>query len=564
MRYMPKNKNIPVDSLPDESIKPVSKEYGNIKVDYVWYAEIKSCLFDPDTDISDRTFLKIFFSPALYSCYLREYIESTTEEFSKKNFDDDFYLKSDSIKSYYSMDKLERSVSMMSTKNVIAQLSKKISDIIDDIADSFITKGENNCKLFDVYGHMTIANKPEKYEADIIYNEYHDHSDFYIRYLKIILKCLDKKGIDTKKMIKNIHSSLNQQYSFKSITPRKDENNEDNTYHNFACYLYNYILICTEHEHSFKTDILSRFRIGVDPDVQTELCNYVSVIEHYPVNSFERLAALSELAKQNNLYAAQDLYFIYSHDITLYSADGMHKYFMKSDANKSEFYYDMIQKSSEKQYFHNVIFHHDKNYVSELFVPSLVKKYRMEYKNYDRTQIEKVMYHLSELYNNRLHPVDLDLLFFMNSVFEENDFLQEPQKLQLDYFKIRDYFHMNPWTERFKLPDMEKLPDKLKIGLSDFCDLVANMSDLSLHDILFNIIKYVRETGDKELEAVCRRIVGDNKNILEEALSKAKKKYSECNDKIFDMSDGAEKDELEINQLIWKKVGYIIRKVINN
>ena len=224
----------------------------------------------------------------------------------------------------------------------------------------------------------------------------------------------------------------------------------------------------------------------------------------------------------------------------------------------------MIQKSSEKQYFHNVIFHHDKNYVSELFVPSLVKKYRMEYKNYDRTQIEKMMYHLSELYNNRLHPVDLDLLFFMNSVFEENEFLQEPQKLQLDYFKIRDYFHMNPWTERFKLPDMEKLPDKLKIGLSDFCDLVANMSDLSLHDILFNIIKYVRETGDKELEAVCRRIVGDNKNILEEALSKAKKKYSECNDKIFDMSDGAEKDELEINQLIWKKVGYIIRKVINN
>ena len=79
---MQKDKNTPVNSLPYESIIPVSREYGNIKVDHVWYAEIKSCLFDPETDISDRTFLKIFFSPALYSYYLRKYIESTTVTFS--------------------------------------------------------------------------------------------------------------------------------------------------------------------------------------------------------------------------------------------------------------------------------------------------------------------------------------------------------------------------------------------------------------------------------------------------------------------------------------------------
>ena len=560
-----KNKNTPVSSLPDESIEAASNEYKSIKkVDHVWYADIKNCIFESDTSTKDITFLKIFFAPALYSYYLSEYKRSEYEYFSEEDFESDFYCWDPTRKRYSDLIALEEGVSTLHLTDNVTQLATLVLTMADNMVDG-ILMDYTEYSWVDSSGHIRAVHHPKNYDSGFIFNEFYRHRDFYVEYLKIILKCLDKKGIDTKKMIQNIHSSLNQQYSFKSVIPRKDENNEDNTYHNFACYLYNYILICTEHEHSFKTDILSRFRIGVDPDVQTELCNYVSVIEHYPVNSFERLAALSELAKQNNLYAAQDLYFIYSHDITLYSADGMHKYFMKSDGNKSEHYYDMIQKSSEKQYFHNVIFHHDKNYVSELFVPSLVKKYRMEYKNYDRTQIEKMMYHLSELYNNRLHPVDLDLLFFMNSVFEENEFLQEPQKLQLDYFKIRDYFHMNPWTERFKLPDMEKLPDELKIGLSDFCDLVANMSDRSLHDILFSVIKYVRETGDDELEAVCVMLAGKNTDILKEAMDMAEQNSLSCHKQILKTYNGKEnRSELEDDMHIWDKVYVIIDKVLNN
>ena len=60
VRYMPKNKNIPVDSLPDESIEAASNEYKSIKkVDHVWYADIKNCIFESDTSTKDITFLKI-------------------------------------------------------------------------------------------------------------------------------------------------------------------------------------------------------------------------------------------------------------------------------------------------------------------------------------------------------------------------------------------------------------------------------------------------------------------------------------------------------------------------
>lgn len=519
------------------------------KVSSRWHDGIRTILFE---EMGLNTFLQVFFAPAFYCHTLndlfREELELSESEFEERFYAEDHCEKLKNRLSDYLLN-LENppATSRERKKLSVSLIHKKILDDLIEITKSVITHRLMNRDCFTTEeGRRRLVgiNDPKRYKQDFLFDHYIRHQDFYIPYIANWLECIDKSQGPSKKELKNVYEIMDSIQEYMSEQKNYTlgfYRDSDYIFMQLAYYVYIFLLVKMKPEYCLddKTENFSRLRKSKTYRNE-EFNNYASVTEYYPVNTIERLAALKQLFGQGNLYAAQDLYFIYSHDTLLYSIDGSKKYFIGANQETAKQYYRKIENSGEK--FCPVRFHYEEEYENPLFVSSLIRKYRKEHTAYNQTALEQMMKKLQNAYLCKQIPVNLDLMCFMREMAEKYPFLKLPFGYCL--WRIERYFMDNPDID-------EILKTKEKKDTSD-------MQNMELHVILLNMLKFMPDTKQEDLIEFCRKFTSGNKTLLEKYYSLAKDTAKQY----FGLSIDSDSEEAECNTKLWKKIGSIIKKTI--
>lgn len=519
------------------------------KVSSRWHDGIRTILFE---EMGLNTFLQVFFAPAFYCHTLndlfREELELSESEFEERFYAEDHCEKLKNRLSDYLLN-LENppATSRERKKLSVSSIHKKILDDLIEITKSVITHRLMNRDCFTTEeGRRRLVgiNDPKRYKQDFLFDHYIRHQDFYIPYIANWLECIDKSHGPSKKELKNVYEimdSIQEYISEKKKYTLSFYSDSDYIFMQLAYYVYIFLLVKMNPGYCLDDEIKSFSRLRKTKTYFSEESNnYASVTEYYPVNTIERLAALKQLFGQGNLYAAQDLYFIYSHDTLLYSIDGSRRYFISADREMAKQYYRKIENSGEK--FFPVHFHDKEEYENPDFVSSLIRKYRKEYTAYNKTELHHMMKKLQNVYLRKQIPVNLDLMCFMREMAEEYPFLKLPFGYCL--WRIERYFMDNPDID-------EILKTKEKKDTSD-------MQNMELHVILLNMLKFMPDTEDTFLIEFCRNFTSDNKTLLQEyetlAIDTATQYFR------FSLNSGSE--EAKRNTELFGKISNIIKKTI--
>lgn len=542
-------------AVQENNIGSLSRETN--KMDPCWHDGIRTILFE---EMGLTTFLQIFFAPAYYchtlNVHFREELNLSESEFEQRFYAEAHCEKlKDCLLEH--LNKLEGATKAKDKDKLsVAAVLKRIIETLNEISISQNVVGQklmshkcfNNNKPEEENeprGKLVGVNTPQKYKKpDFLFDHYVRYQDFYIPYIANWLECIDKSHGPSKKELKNVYEimdSIQEYISEKKKYTLSFYSDSDYIFMQLAYYVYIFLLVKMNPEYCLDDEIKSFSRLRKTKTYFSEESNnYASVTEYYPVNTIERLAALKQLFGQGNLYAAQDLYFIYSHDTLLYSIDGSRRYFISADREMAKQYYRKIENSGEK--FFPVHFHDKEEYENPDFVSSLIRKYRKEYTAYNETELHHMMKKLQSVYLRKQIPVNLDLMCFMREMAEKYSFLKHPFGYCL--WRIERYFMDNPDID-------EILKTKEKKDTSD-------MQNMELHVILLNMLKFMPDTEDTFLIEFCRNFTSDNKTLLQEyetiAIDTATQYFR------FNLNSGSE--EAKRNTELFGKISNIIKKTI--
>lgn len=497
-----------------------------------WYGPIKKMIFGEKNNENETTFLQVFFSPALYCNEILEVCtglrKTQTEEETAKKFYE-----------LFSFGQLKEGLHKLKKNATLNAVNQKISDQLAGIIKSrkleIYEEIKNEC---DDKGRLKKAKQVNYYKKNFIFNHYLDHSKFYIEFIAVILEALHRIRLvtETKKLIDSIKNELVKEKEYGPNTY-----SSDNEFKNTACYVWNYVLLKINSQYTTEDGSLSRLWNESDEKVRKDLNNYASVIEYYPVNTVERFGALKDLASKDNLYAIQELYFLYLNDTVLYNASGKMKFILKSNLRESEMLFRKLQRKGQN--FLPAFFRHDKNYDKKNFVLSLVRRHKTAYKNYDEKQLTAMMRELSKIYRDKSIPFNAELVWFMKTIFDEYNSFQK--NFSPEYDMIQRVLSENLW-------------------LTELMDSASTDDTIELHELLFLLYQKDIVKGDDILLSICHEFSNGDTELLEHYRTLSEEKLLEC----FTMQRAARRnrtdsEEIDTRYELWNMVSDILSRAID-
>ena len=495
-----------------------------------WYLSVINAIFGERNNINITTFLQVFFGPALYCHEIQETIEKINRPLTEKQTADKFYNEI----SVGELSERLRSCRRGSTLNTInGIITSKLSAIIQSDTFDIWEEMRENC---DDRDRLEKGKQANYYKKDFIFQHYIDYEKFYIDYIAVILQALQQirliSGVD--KIIENVNFALFKKKDYRLNTY------SDNEFKNAAYCVWNLVLLRIDSQYMIDTENLSRLRNENDKNVRKDLNNYASLIEYYPVNTIERFGTLKALAAGGNLYAIQELYFMYLNDTVLYDISGKTKFVLKSNFQEAETLFKKLNGSGED--FLSAFFRHNGHCDKENFSISLLQKYKEEYHNYNEKQLKAMMEKLLKIYRNKSIPFNIELLWFIKTVFDEHDFLKKSFKTDQEMIQAR--LTSNPW-------------------ISELMDSASADNGPELHELLFFLYQKDIFKGDKDLLSICHEFAHGDIEILEKYKQRSKEKQFEC----FEMQIQATENDIDTSEIdtrleLWKMVSSILLKAI--
>lgn len=497
-----------------------------------WYLCIKDVIFGQSNSVPLTTFLQTFFSPVLYCdeiltvCRKKDSTMIQKEKETEKKFYDSVSVRG-------LQDKLQKSKGS-SLNSVNRIIIRHLSDIIK--LDDF-NIWEEICDECDNAERLKKIKQVPYYKKNLIFRHYHDHWKFYIGFIAVVLENICRIGLITD--INQLIESVNNELS-KRKTRRLNSYSSDSEFENAAYVVWNLILFMIDSHYTADDGNLFRLRNENRENVRRDLNNYASVLEYYPINTVERFGALKVLAGEGNLYAVQELYFLYLNDTVLYDASGNRKFVLKKNLSEAEILFGKLKNSGED--FFPAFFRHDTHYQRNNFVLCTVRRYKAEYTTYDKDTLIKMMTELIELYINKSMPFNTELLWFIKSVFDEYDFLRK--NFETNYRLIQLRLSDNPW-----------IAEIMSSGVND--------SGPELHELLFSFYQKDIFKGDDILLSICHAYSQGDAGVLEKYYNLAEAKLREC----FDMQrnavrEGIGVENIDISYGLWEMVSSILLKAM--
>ncbi len=498
-----------------------------------WYSLIKKIIFGEKNDENETTFLQVFFSPALYCNEIQEVCTGLRKTQTKEQISQKFYAS-------FSLGQLKEELQALRRNATLNAVNQKISNQLAGIIKSknfeIYEEIENEC---DDKGRLKKAKQTIYYKKNFIFNHYVKYSKFYIEFIAVILEALHKIGLvtETEKLINSIRNAITKKKEYGLNTY-----SSDNEFKNAAYYVWNFVLLRIDSEYMTEGDSLSRLWDESNDKIRKDLNNYASVLEYYPVNTVERFGALKDLASKDNLYAMQELYFLYLNDTVLYNTSGEMKFILKSSLSESEMLFTELKKKGEN--FLPAFFRHEKNYDQKKFVLSVVHRHKAAYKNYNEKQLKNMMKELTKIYCDKSIPFNTELIWFIKNLFDEYDSLQK--SFSLEYHMIQTQLLNNPW-------------------IAELMNSASSDSTIELHELLFLLYQKDIFKGDDILLSICHEFSNGDTELLEHYRTLAEKKLLEYYAmKIAAKRNKVDSEEINIRSELWTMVFDILSRAIDN
>ena len=458
-----------------------------------------------DVRTDNTTFLQVFFGFAV-SCgtyvlckNIHEFVKETD------NPENEFY---ENIKKDISIwrDKILKTETVQQLlDNLRLDVEKIISDTFKKEFDTDYTTRQGEYRGLEKF----TANGAEMYryrgivqtytyqrDREKIYDHYYRHKDFYLYYLAGVLMLMNKSGLeDIDQIRKNICDTLKKKLSYIPIAEGMTDTLQITAY-----YLYCLTLVSIKREDFIKKSSESGHLAGLtdkgDINIRLQRDDYIAVTEYYPVNTVERLGALEKLSEMDNIYAMQELYFLYQHDTVMYNASGEKRLCLTRAPERAADIYDRL--AGERSARNLPLFRKDRNNSTQINSPLLrLEECRRRYDSGERGNFLKDMTEaLKNIFHQKEVPFNIELVLFLKRVLDENeDELKNEGELKEELRRELDGF---PLTVEFSLPDDDGI-DLLDV-------LVRFYESKAPEDLLMQIC---RAYSDNERLRIYRRLASD-------------------------------------------------------
>jgi len=506
-----------------------------------WYPPIKELIFGKKNEKNEEnkkskeqetTFLQVFFGPALYCNEIQEICKKLHRPQTEKEIADQFY-------NFLSVKELEEELKDAKKGGTLSSINKKIrrqlsAFIVSDPFDIYEII-ESEC---DSNGYLKKSQQAIYYKnRDTISWNYREYQKFYIEFITVIFKALYKmqRLAEIEQIIETVSNTLAIKKDYRPNTYSNDQ------FKNAAYYVWIFILIRLGKDYN--SDTLSRLWDESDDKIRNDLNNYASVLEYYPVNTIERFGALKILAAQGNLYAMQELYFLYLNDTVLYNTSGEMKFILKSNLSESEMLFTKLKNKGEN--FLPAFFRHERNYHKANFVLCLLRKHKTAYKNYKEDECKTMLQELLRVYKDKSVPFNAELFWFIKNVFDEQPSLQENKDCQSDYYMIQAQLSNNPW-------------------IAELMNSASSDSTIELHELLFFLYQKDIFKGDDILLSICHEFSNGDTELLEHYRTLAEEKLLEGYAmKIAAKRNKVDSEEIDIRSELWNMVFDILSRAID-
>ena len=513
--------------MAEDAVKKASDEEREVDIAYKnWYFYVQDAfacgeLKRDNVRTDNTTFQQVFFGPAV-SC--GTYVQCKSEQLLGSDSSEsrnEFYQEKEVVNKFYQS--LKDGINVLRNKTMKADTALVLLrnlrlEVIKIISDAFKTEFDNDysarkneyieCGLdkpkvdgAEIYGYKGIKETyTYKRDRKKIYAHYISHREFYLYYLESILIVMNKSGMERiDRISEKACDKLRDILSYIPSAEGKTDTLELTVY-----YLYCLILASTDREEFIRKNSESGHLSGLtnesDINIRLQRDDFISVTEYYPVNTVERLGALEKLADKDNIYALQELYFLYQNNTVLYNASGEKRLLLKKDPVKSAEIYSKLSvnaKANRLPLFRNEEFSTQKNSLL-----SMLEDYRCDYDSIDsddsgdKTEFLKNMTtDLYKKFTQKEIPFNIELVLFLRRVLEKNPDvtieIDNKSKSAADIMlKLNKYIEAFPLAEEFEPPGdkgidfMESLIRLCEIGfpeemLVDICKRYNNYDKLS-------------------------------------------------------------------------------------
>ena len=492
----------------------------------IWYNQVIS-VFSSNPPLT--TFLQIFFGSVICcDTYSGELVRKQGKK-TKEEYEEDFYK---SLQDAFNFTPNTRQVKYSHIRDAVKESIFSVMRKATADNSSVTDGGCNDIQQGSTYNRNKV----------LIYNHYVTYHAFYKNYISTILKIVHDTEIEGIHQIKDkTIEAISGDYKF-IPTPYDTEIFSFTSY-----YLYNWILLSIN-SWNYKVTQNSDGRFSgltVQGDINTirERNDYVAVTEYYPVNTVERLGALEFLAEKDNIYALQELYFMYQNNTVLYNIFGVKRGLLLRDSERARSIFERLKKKNNELVL--PMFRHDPSTVSKGTYYSELAFYRDEYAKVNdsidipdeerKEKISDIIKGLGEIYGNKAIPFNIELVWFINQILT-------------DHAELEDIFEIGKLSNKIgkTLLNYEFLQD-LK--------LYDNDSKLDLLELLLDLCE--KGFSEKLLESVCCEY-GDTDKI-EEYLEIAHDKINEFTSKDFHYKISQKKQKEPIDKTIVDRYSEQIR-----
>lgn len=565
--------------MAEGAVKKASDEKREVDIAYKnWYFYVQDAFacgasVNRSNDRTDNTtFQQVFFGPAV-SC--GTYVQSKCEQCQskceqceeKKSFftgvEDEFY---NALRQGFES-QINNNLRMDNPRVQLTNLKTRMEWIISDIFEDKFNedfRSSNHIRLKQqVTDYRTTykdkdIEKPNTYKRDKekIYEQYIGHKEFYIYYLCGILDLMSRSGLENVFQISK--KACDKLMDILSYIPSAE--GMAGTLEITAYYLYCLILASINRDEFIRKNSESGHLSGLinksDISIRLQRDDFISVTEYYPVNTVERLGALEKLADNDNIYALQELYFLYQNNTVLYNASGEKRLLLKKDPVKSAEIYSRL--SGNDQADRLPLFRNEEKRKMRNSLLSMLEDYRRDYDSsdsddrWDKTEFLKNMTTvLYKKFTQKDIPFNIELVLFLRRVLENNpDVTIEIDNKTKSAADIKD--ELNKYIEAFPLAgEFEPPGDKgidfmealIRLCESNFPEelLVAVCRSYANHDKLFTYSKTAINKTSYYSEAVykyrekCRKSgESSDKNLIDKL-----KKLSDLWIKVYNIIDNA-------------------------
>lgn len=308
-----------------------------------WYVELESVFRCCTPGTANMPFLQIFFAPVLYMRALAK-ARAVVEDYDRKKF-----YENQGYETFlaYFQEKI--------TQNVRGDTPlAKLRGVVTNTLEEQIKLSDNRVRQqleqrYRIEGHRIIAfHGVDAYRGNSRMRIYYQYAkpgrleSFFIPYISKVLEYMQETLLED---VDQIYQAL-QEKIYQRLSYRLNTYDEIDAMKNTAYMIYCFVLLSIDrtrfihwrNEHAGMSRLIRENAAWARWDRD----QYLSVIEYYPVNTIARVGALEALAEQGNLYALQDLYFLYQHDTFLYDIFGKEKTLLKSNPERSEECYRIL------------------------------------------------------------------------------------------------------------------------------------------------------------------------------------------------------------------------------